>query len=169
MEGSGKGRIEILTSKYVFDYESQINKKTNHFDLALAFPIIGEKKLSLSLNPKETAKEISHSDLLQTIESHIGDPYNKAELMKALEEFFVLTSEFLYYRSNEKFPTSYATRMENEHFFMERPHAQFRFVVESFNEDNGFFKRVLVKIFPLKPESAQSLFTLFLVPETCDH
>lgn len=168
MEGSGKGRIELLTSKYIFDYESQINKKTNHFDLALAFPIIGEKNLSLSLNPKETAREITHSDLLQTIESHIGDHYNKAQLMNALEEFFVLTSEFLYYRTNEKFPTSYISRTEKDHFFMERTHAQFRFEVESFDEAHGFFRRVLVKIFPLRPESSSALFTLFLVPETCD-
>lgn len=168
MEGTGKGRLELLTSKYVFDYESQINKETNHYDLALAFPIIGEKKLSLSLNPKETAEEISHSDFLQTIESRIGEHYNKAQIMSALEEFFVLTSEFLYYRTKEKFPTSYTARIEKDHFFMERPHAQFRFEVESFNEENGFFKRVLVKIFPLKPESSSALFTLFLVPETCE-
>jgi hypothetical protein len=52
---------------------------------------------------------------------------------------------------------------------MQRPHGDFRFEVESFNEEEGFFRRVLVKIFPLSGDIATPLFTLFLVPETCDH
>jgi hypothetical protein len=169
MEGTGKGRIELANSKYLFDYESQLDKKTNHFDLALAFPIIGEKKISLSLNAKETAKEIDHSELLLAIEKQIGDRYNKDQIVNAMEEFFVLTSEFLYYRSKENFPAAYTARIENNHFFMQRPHAQFRFEVESYDEEHGFFRRVLVKIFPLTGDVAAPLFTLFLVPETCDH
>ncbi len=168
MESTGKGRIELVNAKYVFDYEAQVNKRTNYFDLALAFPIIGEKKVSLSLDPKVTAKEINRSELLKMIEGQIGERYNKEQIMNAMEEFFVLTSEFLYYRSREKFPTSYTFRHENEHFYMQRPHAQFRFEVEGFEEVEGFFRRVLVKIFPLSPESSASLFTLFLVPETCE-
>lgn len=168
MEGSGKGRIEIASSKYVFDYESQINKKTNRFELAFAFPIIGEKRLSLSLNPKEAAKEINRSEILQAIESQISNHYNKVELLQAMEEFFVLTSEFLYYRSNLKFPSSYTTRIENDHFIMGRTHSRFRFEVESYDEGQGFFKRVVVKIFPITPSASAALFTLFLVPEACD-
>jgi len=169
MEGSGKGRIELANTKHLFDYESQLNKKSNYFDLALAFPIIGEKKISLSLNAKKTAREINQSELMQTIENQIGERYNKKQILAALEEFFVLTSEFLYYRSKETFPTTYTARIENNHFIMQRPHAQFRFEVESYDEQQGFFRRVLVKIFPLTPDKSESLFTLFLVPETCDH
>lgn len=168
MEGSGKGRIEIIGNHYTFQYESQINKKTNYFDLAMAFPIIGEKKVSLSLNPKIAAKEIGRSNVLKMIEEKIGDRYNKKQIVDAMEEFFVLTSEFLSYRSKEKFPPSYKARLENDHFFMQRPHAQFRFEVEGFAEEKGYFKRVLVKIYPKEQDAAQPLFSLFLVPETCD-
>jgi hypothetical protein len=168
MEGSGKGRMELVNAKYTFDYESQLNKKTNHFNLALAFPVVGEKNISLSLDPKETAKEIHQSQVLQMIEEKIGERYNKKQIMNAMEEFFVLTSEFLYYRSKDKFPSVYTSRFENDHFYMQRTHGQFRFEVESFAEEGGFFKRVLVKIYPLDPASMAPLFTLFLVPETCD-
>jgi hypothetical protein len=169
IEGTGKGRLELVGSKYVFDYESQINKKSNHFDLVMAFPIVGEKKLSLSLNPQEAAKEINRSELLQAIESQIGERYNKEQIRNAMEEFFVLTSDFLYYRTKNKYPSNYTERIENDHFFMQRPHAQFRFEIESYNEENGFFRRVIVKIFPLTPVASPALFTLFLVPETCEH
>jgi hypothetical protein len=169
IEGSGKGRMELAGSKNVFEYESQLNKKNNHFDLAFSFPIVGEKKISLSLNPKETAQEINRSELLKAIESQIGERYNKQQILNALEEFFVLTSEFLYYRSKDKLPTSYTAHFENDHFFIQRPHDQFRFEVESFDEEQDFFRRVIIKIFPLKADLSLPLFTLFLVPETCDH
>jgi hypothetical protein len=168
IEGTGKGRLELVGSKYVFDYESQINKKSNHFDLVMAFPIVGEKKLSLNLNPQEAAKEVNRSELLQAIESQIGERYNKEQIRNAMEEFFVLTSDFLYYRSKDKFPTHYTSKLDNDHFTLQRLHAQFRYEIESFNEEGGFFRRVIVKISPLTPIASPALFTFFLVPETCE-
>jgi hypothetical protein len=168
MEGTGKGRIELASSKFLFDYESQINKNTNHFDLAMDFPIIGEKKLSLSLIPKEANSEITHSELLHLIESQIGERYNKVQIVNAMEEFFVLTSEFLYFKSQGKLASAYSTHFENNHFIMQRLHGQFKFEVEGYDEEHGFFRRILVKIYPKSPDSDSSLFSLFLVPETCD-
>jgi len=168
LEGSGKGRIELVNAKYTFDYESQINKSTQYFDLALAFPIIGERKISLSLDPKITAKEISQSAVLSLIEDKIGNRYNKVQVMQAMEEFFVLTSEFLYYKSKDKLPPVYQVKFEGDHFFLVRNHGNFRFEIESYAPENEFFRRVLVKIFPIENANSSPLFTMFLVPETCD-
>ena len=45
LEGSGKGRIELAQSKYVFEYESLLSRQKNLFELALDFPVIGQSKI----------------------------------------------------------------------------------------------------------------------------
>ena len=134
----------------------------------MAFPIIGEKKISLSLNPKETSKEIAHSKVLQMLEVKMGDRYNKSQILDAMEEFFVLTSEFVSLRSKAIYPTSYLTHIKDEHFIMEKRHGQFRFVIDSYVLEQGFFRRVIIQIYPQIPAESSALFTLFLVPKTCD-
>ena len=133
--GSGRGRIELVGSKYTFAYESQFNLKKNLFELALDFPIIGETKVDLSLNPKEVSKNIGRSELISVLREQVGDRADLEEVIKTVEEFFVFASDFIHYKALKVYPAHFTTSLENDHFNMERSTPHYRFQIDNFSEN----------------------------------
>lgn len=168
LEGAGKGRIELVGHKYTFGFESQINRARNAFDLALDFPIIGETQVSLSLNPKEVSREISRTELVELLREQIGDRPDSAQLVKAIEEFFVFSSDFIRFKASNVFPSHFASSLVNEHFLLSRETPNYRFEVDSFSDNQKYFERTIFKIFLKNGPSSDPVMTLFLVPQNCD-
>ncbi|MDD4973192.1 MAG: hypothetical protein PHY93_02525 [Bacteriovorax sp.] len=168
MEGSGKGRIELVGSKYTFAYESQINRLKNLFELALDFPIIGESKVSLSLNPKEVSKQISHSELVVVLQEKVGERADRDQIVKTIEEFFVFASDFIHYKASGVYPAHFISSTENGHFILSRETPHYNFLVDNFSENQNYFERTVFKILLKSSSSTNPIMTLFLVPQSCD-
>lgn len=166
--GTGKGRIEFLANKYPFTYESTLDRANKQFQLAFDFPIVGERKMILDLDPRKTAQKLNHSQIVRLLQSQIGEREDKENIIQAVEEFFVLTSEFIQFRAVNKFPEIYETEFKNDHYILKRIHGDHLFVVDSFILNKDFFERVIVKVFPNKSSESSPILTLFLVPETCE-
>jgi hypothetical protein len=168
IEGTGKGRIEFLSSKYTFTYESELSKLTNTFELGLDFPIVGEKRISLGLNPRDTAKTISHSDFVTLLKDQIGNREDRDQIINGVEEFFVLTSEFVQFRAKSQFPEIYKIEVTDDHFKLQRSHGGYLYEVDSSSDNQKYFERVFLRIFKEKSTSTGSILTLLLIPEACE-
>lgn len=167
VEGSGNGRIELLTTKHTFSYESQIDKKGNKFDLVLDFPVIGEREIALSLDPEIVNRSIKNSDITELLKEQLGERADKARIAKSIEEFFVFASDFMRFKAASIFPKHYQASFIDGHFIMERSTPSYRFVVDNFVPNQNFYERVLFKIY-IKELSADPILTLFLIPKECD-
>lgn len=168
VEGSGKGRLEFLAHKYPFTYESLIDRPNNNFNLAFDFPIVGEKKLTLSLDPKKTAQKINHSQMVRLIESQIEEREDKESIIESVEEFFVLTSEFVQFKALNKTPTHYKATVKDDHFLLRREHGQSLFEIDAFVQNEKYFERVILKVFPKNNSQNDPILSLFLIPEACE-
>jgi hypothetical protein len=166
--GSGKGRIELVGSKYVFTYESQINHPKNLFELALDFPIIGETKVGLSLNPREVSRQIGHSELVGVLKEKIGERDDRDQILKTIEEFFVFASDFIHYKASGVYPTHFTSSFLNDHYILERNTSHYDFQVDNFSEGSNYFERSVFKIFLKSSSITNPIMTLFLVPEACE-
>lgn len=168
LEGSGKGRIELLTTKHTFSYESQIDRKKNKFDLVLDFPVIGERALALSMNPQVMNQTIKNSEITELLNEQLGERSDKKKISKSIEEFFVFASDFMRWKAAGVYPKHYSSSFSHDgHFVLERNTASYRFVVDSFSSNQKFYERVVFKIY-IKDLSSDAILTLFLVPEICE-
>ncbi len=167
MSSSGKGRVELLSTKHTFSYESVLNKQQNKFDLAFDFPIVGEKLLSLSLDPEIVNRDIKNSQITELLKNEIGGREDRAKIAKSVEEFFVFTSEFLKFRASGQIPAHYAVQLKDDHFLLERTTPSYRFVVDNFAANDQFYERSVFKIY-IKDHSPDAIVTLYLVPQACD-
>ncbi len=168
LESSGKGRIEVVGSKYTFGYESQLNRPHNSFDLALDFPIIGETKVELSLDPSVVSKQIGKTELAQVLREHIPERTDREEIIKTIEEFFVFSSDFIRYKAAGLYPTPFSSNSENGHFLLFRETSHYKFVVDNFSANETYFERTVFKIFLKSTSTTEPIMTLFLVPQSCD-
>lgn len=167
MEGSGKGRIELLATKHVFSYESQIDRPKNKFDLVLDFPVVGERELELSLDPAEVNRSIKNSEITEFLKEHLSElRTDRQKIAKSIEEFFVFASDFMRFKAAGIYPKHFLASSENGHFIMERSTPSYRFVVDNSVANSKFFERVVFKIF-IKELSNDAIMTLFLVPQEC--
>jgi hypothetical protein len=167
LNGSGKGRVELLSTKHIFNYEAVLDRKQNKFDLALDFPVVGEKLLSLSLIPEVANLEVKNSEISELLKDHIGPREDRARIAKSVEEFFVFASDFLRYRANNIIPPHYSYEFKDGHFLMERNTKSYKFVVDNFSVNEKFYERTVFKIY-IKDHSPDAIVTLFLVPQACE-
>jgi len=168
LDSSGKGRIEFLINKYPFTYESAVNVKKNTFDLAFDFPIVGERQMSISLNPKEAAKLLNHSSVVRMLESSIEDRADRENIINAVHEFYVLTSEFVSLKSKNQFSNVYSVEDKNQHFVISRNHGGFVYEIDAYSPNEIFYERVVMKISDPKYRQNGPILSLFLVPESCE-
>lgn len=167
VEGSGNGRIELLSTKHVFSYESQINRKEQRFDLVLDFPVIGERELALSLDPELVNRTIKNSEITELLKDQLEGRSDKVRIGKSIEEFFVFASDFMRFKAANVYPKHFTASVSNGHFLMERSTPSYRFVVDNSVSNQKFYERVIFKIF-IKNLSNDPILTLFLVPKECD-
>lgn len=157
-----------MGSKYTFGYESLINRPKNLFDLALDFPIIGETKVSLSLNPQEVSRQIGRTELVQLLRDQLGERADSSQIVKTIEEFFVFASDFIRYKASSVYPAHFTASSLNDHFLLSRETPNYLFVVDNFSANDAFFERTIFKIFLKAHVSADPIMTLFLVPQVCE-
>lgn len=167
IEGLGKGRIELIGSKYTFGYESEVNRQKNVFNLALDFPIIGETNVSLSLNSKDVRSKIIHSELGAFLREKIGERSDREQLVKTTEAFFIFASDFIQHASSKIYPTNFIASNLDDHFILSRNSSQYLFVVDNFADNQSFFERSVFKIFLKSSSLSDPIMTLFLVPQSC--
>ena len=168
LDSSGKGRIEFLVNKYPFTYESVINYIKNTFDLAFDFPIVGERQMSISLNPKEAAKLLNHSSVVRMLESSIEERSDRENIINAVHEFYVLTSEFVSLKAKNQFSNVYSVEDKNQHFIISRNHGGFIFEIDAYSPNESFYERLVIKISDPKYRQTGPILSLFLVPESCE-
>lgn len=168
IEGSGKGRVELLSNKQTFSYESQVDRKKNRYDLVLDFPIIGERQIHFSLDPIVANREIKNSEITELLNEQFGDHVDKKRVSKTVEEFFVFASDFMRFKVANVYPKHYSSTFSNGHFILERQTPSYRFVIDSSVPNEKFFERFVLKIYS-KELSSDAILTLFLVPESCDN
>ena len=167
MDGSGKGRIELLTTKHTFTYESQFDRVGNKFNLVLDFPVVGEKGLSISLDPVIAQNEINSSEISAMLNDQLKDNPNKKNIVKAIQEFFIFTSDFMRFKSAKLYPEHYSSSFVDDHFILEKTNNNYRFVVDNYASNEKFFERSVFKIFE-KNYSSNPIMTMFLVPQSCE-
>jgi hypothetical protein len=167
VEGSGKGRIELLATKHTFSYESRMDRPKNKFDLVLDFPIVGERELNISLDPAIVNSTIKNSEITKLLNDQLGERTDKKQIAKSVEEFFVFASDFMRFKAANIYPKHYSSSFIDDHFILERQTASYRFVVDNFSVNEKFYERVVFKIF-IKDLSSNAILTLFLVPQSCD-
>ncbi|MEA9355242.1 hypothetical protein SHI21_03475 [Bacteriovorax sp. PP10] len=167
MEGSGRGRIELQTTKYTFTYESQFDRRGNKFDLVLDFPVVGEKALYISLDPEEMNRTIKSSEITEMLNQQLEGNPNKKRIAKAVEEFFVFASDFMRFKAAKTYPKHYSSSFVDGHFVLERNTNSYRFAVDNFSSNENFYERTVFKIF-IKDLSPNAILTLFLVPQSCE-
>lgn len=168
IEGNGKGRIELMTTKQTFSYESQVDRKNNRFDLVLDFAVIGERQIQFSLNPEIANREIKNSEISQLLNEQLGDRPNKKRIAKAVEEFFVFASDFMRFKVANVFPKHYSAAFKSDHFILERSTPSYRFEVDNFVPNEKYYERLVFKLFA-KDLSNDAILTLYLVPDACDN
>jgi hypothetical protein len=168
IEGSGKGRIELMTNKQNFSYESQVDRKKDRFYLALDFPVVGERQIEFSLNSETANREIKNSQITEMLDEQIGSRPDKKRIAKTIEEFFVFISDFMHFRVANVYPKHFMGSYLNDHFIMERTTSSYRFVVDNSVSNDQFFERLIFKIYA-KQISNEAILTLFLVPQSCDY
>ena len=168
LDSSGKGRIEFLVNKYPFTFESQVNLQKNTFDLAFDFPIVGERQMSISLNPKEAAKLLNHSSVVRMLESSIEERSDRENIINAVHEFYVLTSEFVSLKAKNQFSNVYSVEDKNQHFIISRNHGGFIFEIDAYSPNESFYERLVIKISDPKYRQTGPILSLFLVPESCE-
>lgn len=168
LEGSGKGRIELVGSKYTFGYESLINRSANIFDLALDFPIIGETQVSLSLNPADVSKQIGKTELIEVLRDKVGDRPDRNEIIKTIKEFFVFASDFARYKAASTYPSHFTANSANDHFVLFRDTPHYKFSVDNYSDNETYFERTVFQIFLKSRSISDPIMTLFLVPQKCD-
>lgn len=167
VEGSGKGRIELLATKQTFSYESRINRPKNQFDLVLDFAIVGERELNISLDPAIVNSTIKNSEITELLNDQLGDRTDKKQISKSIEEFFVFASDFMKYKAANIYPKHYTSTFIDDHFLLERQTPSYKFVVDNYQPNEKFYERVVFKIY-IKDLSSNAIMTLFLVPQSCD-
>lgn len=171
IEGTGKGRIELLTTKHTFSYESQIDRDNNKFDLVLDFPVIGERAMYISLDPAVMNATIKNSEITQLLNEQLGERPDKKQLTKSIEEFFVFASDFMKFKAAGIYPRHYKSSFADGHFLLERETPSYKFLVDNFSPNEKFYERVVFKIFIKdlnKNSNGNAIMTLFLVPQSCD-
>lgn len=142
--------------------------RKNLFELALDFPIIGETKVDLSLNPKEVSRKIGRTELIEVLRNQIGDLPNREEVIKTIEEFFVFASDFIRYKALKVYPAHFSSSSKENHFNLERETRHYIFQVDNFSENESFFERTVFKIYLKSSSLTNPCMTLFLVPQSCD-
>ena len=167
IEGSGRGRIELLSQKQLFSYESLIDKKKNIFLLGLEFPVIGERRVALSLSPSDVNKVIKNSEIIELLKDYLNERHDRDKISKAIEEFFVFTSDFLRFKSNNIVPVHYDITLKNDHFLLEKSTQTYRFLVDNFDLGESFYQRFVLKLF-INDYGNEPIVTLFLIPESCE-
>jgi hypothetical protein len=167
VEGSGRGRIELLTTKHTFTYESQFDRAGNKFDLVLDFPVVGEKGLYISLDPVVMNRDIKSSEISAMLNDQLESNPNKKRIAKAIEEFFVFASDFMRFKAANVYPKHYSSSFADGHFVLERNTNSYRFMIDNFSSNENFYERTVFKIF-IKDLSTNPILTLFLVPQSCE-
>lgn len=135
--------------------------------MVLDFPIIGERELSLSLNPAIVNKTIKESEIAELLKEQLGERTDRQRISKSIEEFFVFASDFMRFRSKNIYPKHFSSSFRNGHFILERSTTSYRFVVDNFSDNEKFYERSVFKIF-INNLSTDPILTLFLVPQACD-
>ncbi|MBY0413238.1 MAG: hypothetical protein K2Q18_03690 [Bdellovibrionales bacterium] len=110
---------------------------------------------------------IKNSELTSFLSEQIGEREDKKKIIKSVEEFFVFASDFMRFKAAKTYPKHFSSSFADGHFFLERSTPSYRFVVDSFSENDKFYERVVFKIF-IKDQSNNAIMTLFLVPQSCD-
>lgn len=167
IEGSGKGRIELLKNKQTFSYESEVDRKKNKFNLVLDFPVVGEQRVEFSLDPRVANQEIKNSEITNLLSEELKGRADSRQIKKAVEEFFVFTSDFMRFRLAGVVPPHFLVSHSNGHFILERSTSSYLFVVDNFSLNEKFFERLVLKIYAKKILN-DPILTFFLVPESCD-
>ena len=145
-----------------------LNRKQNVFDLALDFPIIGETKVSLSLDPKVVSKQMGHSELMNLLKERIGDRGDRDQIAKTIAEFFVFSSDFIQYKAADVYPKHFKATFNDDHFILERETPHYKFMIDNFADNQKYFERTILKIFLKSNSQTDPIMTLFLVPQSCD-
>lgn len=122
----------------------------------------------LSLDPKVAAKKVNHSSMVRMLESSIGDRNDKEKILKAVEEFYLITSEFVKNKSLNKFPEDFEANEKDGHFVMTRMQNDFEYQIDSYVPNENFYERVVMKISNRENRQNGTILTLFLVPEACE-
>jgi hypothetical protein len=136
--------------------------------LVLDFPIVGEKKMALSLDPRVTAKHVNQSQLVRLIERQMDERSDKENIIEGVQEFLVLTSEFVQFKAQKKIPTLYNFSEKDGHYFLKREHGDHLYEIDAFVLNEKFFERVVIKIYSKLNVQNGPILTLFLIPETCE-
>jgi len=148
-------------TKHVFEFESLLDRTLRRFELALAFPIIGEQKVVLSLDPAEVSKNIYRSDFLGLLKDRIPERSDRDEIVRTVGEFFVFSSDFASALIDDKWPLQYKAKQIDDHFVMVRETPHYKFVIDNFSENKHFFERNQYKIFLRSLSETEPVMTLF--------
>lgn len=165
VEGEGRGRIEFLGDKHTFSFESKLDH-SDKFLLGLDFPVVGEKLLTINLDPVVMNNVVKDSQLAQFLQEKVPESPNKKRIMKSVAEFFVFSSEFMRARVYKTLPKNYESSFKDEHFLLERQTPSYRFLVDNYSVNNRFYERTIFQIF-IKKYSPDPILTLFLAPTDC--
>lgn len=167
VESTGKGRIELVSSKYIFSYESAFNKKQNIFHLVLDFPVVGERMINFSLDPRLANKKAINSEITDFLKKQLGSGSNIQEVAQAIDAFFIYSSEFMRFKAINKFPDHYLDKSSGDVFILERQSNMYIYRVESSILNEKFFERIQFKIFS-QSNLTKPILTLFLIAESCE-
>lgn len=136
--------------------------------MALDFPIKGETKVTLSLDAQVAGQQIKRAELVSFLKEQIGQRSDNSEIIKVIEEFFILSADFLRYQTAQTLPPSYQITTANEHFLLSRETESYTFIVDNFGDNGKYFERTLFKIISKTSLSQDPAMVLFLVPQICD-
>lgn len=95
MSGSGKGRIEVMGQKYLFDFESAYVPTEQKVKLAFQFPIIGEVLTEIKVTD---AKSFEESRLMKILYREAKRREMSDADIQDLSSFARGTQRFLYQR-----------------------------------------------------------------------
>lgn len=136
--------------------------------MALDFPVKGETKVSLSLDPDIVARQIKREELVSFLKEQVGDRADSAATLRSIEEFFLLAADFLKYHTAQSLPAHYTISTINEHFLLSRETDNYTFTVDNFGDNGKYFERTHFKIISKSALSQEPAMALFLVPQSCD-
>lgn len=133
----------------------------------LDFPVIGERFLKFSLDPRYAQKAANSSEITEMLKKQIGNRSDSAEISKGIEEFFIYSSEFMRFKAIKKYPTQFSAVSRGDIFIMQKTSDNYLYTVESSVLNQNFFERVQFKIFS-KSKISSPIMTLFLIPQSCE-
>lgn len=156
-----------MTSRYVFSYEAETDLSKDVFNLALTFPVVGEKVLAFNFDQNAVRKSLKSSGISSILLKQFGNRSDLHEVTESLENFLIFSAEFMKAKAYKSYPNDFGAFVLDNNYYLEKRVEKFVYQIEASSLNEKYFERLKFKIYN-KSNLTNPILTLFLILDSCD-